>query len=425
MRSTLLLAAVLAVSATAQEIRLGDVPALAAARAERQRPAQLAALEPFLHDLKLDHDRSKQVVDDAIDKVMKLGDGIIPLLLERLSPAAATPDDLNLADNSARILARLEPETFVEALIDLARGDDTVARRHALELLGRVDDARARETIAAVYPSLSDPQDQRIALRAAERQKSPLLRDAAVDLASSTDTDTRSVAVRYLASIADPTVKDTMLAVFAKERDDHIVGACLDYFAATAKADPAVTDAIVAAITAGRLDGDRLIRTITALRTIAPEDHREARRVLREILERGTTGPLGIATALTLDALGDARADRILFDQLDERVKRRRTDPDVYVDRAEAYIAFDRWRDAIRDYELAIRYTNSRSRRGVYYLQIARCEAHRDSVTRMVRALEDSELGAETIRREAAKDPVFAEAVAKDSVSRFLDKLGR
>src|SRR5690606_1281784 len=98
-----LTALTIAGSVAAQGMSLTDAARLARARAERQRPAQEAALKPFLPELRLDYWRNQEVLDGTIEKVAAL-DGVVPLLLEYLTPADESRDARRLAANSARVL---------------------------------------------------------------------------------------------------------------------------------------------------------------------------------------------------------------------------------------------------------------------------------------------------------------------------------
>ena len=63
--------------------------------------------------------RAPRVNDKRIDEAAALGDSVVPLLLERLRPVANNDQTRNLAANSRRILAQLDPSHFLEALVEL------------------------------------------------------------------------------------------------------------------------------------------------------------------------------------------------------------------------------------------------------------------------------------------------------------------
>src|SRR5690606_12100706 len=106
-----------------------------------------------------DYWRNQEVLDGTIEKVAAL-DGVVPLLLEYLTPADESRDARRLAANSARVLARLDPLGWLDALVELAQGEHPVARQQAIFLLGHADHPRARATLLEVYERLSDPYDR-------------------------------------------------------------------------------------------------------------------------------------------------------------------------------------------------------------------------------------------------------------------------
>ena len=63
-------------------IGLSGLPELARQRSVRQRPKQIEALKPFIVDLELDPRFNWRVIASTVDKVVALGDGIVPVLLE-------------------------------------------------------------------------------------------------------------------------------------------------------------------------------------------------------------------------------------------------------------------------------------------------------------------------------------------------------
>lgn len=420
------LAAALALAGAlpAQGIALRDLPALLRERAARQRPEQEAALQPFLADLSLDRRRSTDVVDSAIDKAANLGDGVVPILLEKLVPARDNGKERYLAENCARVLTRLAPVGFIDSLIDLAGSENALTRSLAVYVLGYAGHPRAAAAIARAFPSLEYAEDRRVALDAMRRLESPLLIGPATALLATEDVDLRSSVLRYLREVGATQSMPQVIEALRNDRDNPMLPLYVAYFAALARENEAATDALLPLVQGVRLDPEDLLTLVTALGDIAPKSHKEVRTTLRDVILRDTSR-LGRAAALSLDRLGDKKGARELFDQLEQKLKKRRSSADLYADRGDAYAAFGEWRDAVRDYEQAIENSQTESRRAYFHLQIARCEAHRDNPSRVARALRDAGVGLETIQREAAKDPVFTAMLDKDTVQRFLRTLER
>ena len=138
LRRPWLLPALLGCSLAAQ-VPLRDLPALARARADRLRPAQEQALEPYWADLSLDYRDNATFLDQQIAKVVALGDSIVPLLLEKLQPAAGGPAARHLAANCRRaleIMQRVRKRALVIVLSNL-RDEDDDTLLPALEVLRR------------------------------------------------------------------------------------------------------------------------------------------------------------------------------------------------------------------------------------------------------------------------------------------------
>ncbi|MBL8754174.1 MAG: hypothetical protein JNK15_12810, partial [Planctomycetes bacterium] len=65
----------------AAQLPLAEIAKVARARAERSRPAQQKALEPYWSDLALDYRNNTQFLDGRIAEIATLGDSVVPLLL--------------------------------------------------------------------------------------------------------------------------------------------------------------------------------------------------------------------------------------------------------------------------------------------------------------------------------------------------------
>jgi tetratricopeptide (TPR) repeat protein len=410
----------------AQGVTLRDLPELARARAERQRPAQLARLEPFLADLDTEYLRNASVLEESLVRVAALGSDVVPILIEFLTPESGENRARWRADNASRILMKLEPTLYVDTWIELLDGDNATGRRTSLRLLGAAGpDPRTTAALARNFDRLREPYDRRRALAVAAELGIRSMTRQAVELLQSTDAESRRTALDYLTACAFQEAVPSAVASLKKETEKALLPAYVGYFLATVDQDADVAAALVGILSGSRLGIDDQKTLVEGLAKVAPKNHEPTETALLAILERGETGPLGIAAAVTLQALDEKRGIRVLFETLEERIRDRRGDAGAIADRADAYFAFGRHKEAIRDYEDAIRLSFSGTRRSAYHLQIARCEAHRDSLPRMLRSLKSAELSATTIRAEAAKDPVFQAMLEKEAAQRFLDSLDR
>lgn len=411
----------------AQQITLRDLPELARARSERQRPLQLQRLEPYLPDLETDYGRNSRILDEQFEKVAQLGDAVVPLLIEFLTPENQSDSRSRWrAANAARVLERLDPRAHLDTWLDLLGGDHPLGRRHALRLLAAAGpDPRSAAALAQAFPTLGDTHDLALALRTATTLETGALAPLALPALASPEPELRAAALDYLTRFEYREGITAVVEALRRETENALLERYIRFLQATVEDDEAIADALVPLIEGVRLGPDELRQLVDALATIAPENHRETRRVLLALLERGEIGPLAISAALTLLALDDKSGARILFDNLDQRIRQRRGEATAYADRADAYFAFGKHKEAIRDYEQAIKASDSASRKAAFHLQIARCEAHRDSSRGMLRAIQESGLPASTVRIEASKDPVFHAMLQKDDAQRFLKEIER
>lgn len=413
-------ALLLAPAPAAQDgIGLRDLPALAKVRADRQRPGRLAALEPYLADLRTDHRRNGEVLEPLVTKIVALGDSVQPMLVELLTPADDDSRARFLAENCARILARMEPAKHVQTWTELAEGSHELGQRLGLMLLGESKDPSVATTLARLFPLLGTNERRMVAIRAAENVGTDRLAPLVAPLIQSADAEARQHALAHLSKVGYAQAVPLALEALRNERENRLLGDYLDFFSATVKGDEAIADALLPLVQDSiRLDADDLVRLVHALATIAPEKHRGTTRALLDLLETQPASALATEAAMTLWTLGEKRGKKILLDNFEQRLRRDRQDPNILAERGAAHLAFGMDVEAIKDYTAAAQYSTVTSRRQHYYLQIARAEAHRKRVPAMKRALKETAYSTQKILSEAAGDPIFLEQLTKAGYER-------
>ena len=427
MRTSWILAAACALSTplAAQTIGLAKLAEIARERAARLRPAMLEALEPFAKDLELGYrGRNQSYLDAKFDEIVGLGAGVSTILLEYLTPANATPESMNRSDNAARILARLDPGDFTDTLIDLASSSSESARRNALTLLGHAGNRQAEAALIDRLANLADPE-RRLAVDGLARMASTRGVEAAAPYMASPDHVLRQRVLVY-ATLADRdgVAVDAIRSAFSSEPNAQLLSSYVSYFERHVEADAAVAEALVPLTAGTQLSYAEQRRLMQALGKIAPAGHAPTIAALETVIEAtDNAGPLEIAAALSLQKIGEKGGVKTVDRRLDQAIKRQRNDSDAYANRANWFCELGEWRNAIRDYEAAIKHSKSGSRKSMFHLMIARCEAHRGKWTRVRSALRDSGASRRAIEREAAGDPEFAAALEKDAVRRFLESL--
>src|SRR5262245_23327201 len=90
MRTSHWLCCSLLAAALPAQVGIKDLPGIARGRAERLRPLQERALQQFWQDLAMDYRDNREYLDQRIREVAALGDVVVPLLLEKLHPAASS-----------------------------------------------------------------------------------------------------------------------------------------------------------------------------------------------------------------------------------------------------------------------------------------------------------------------------------------------
>ncbi|MHC4814157.1 MAG: hypothetical protein ACYTGW_20135, partial [Planctomycetota bacterium] len=406
-------------------VTLKDVPALAKARADRQRPALEKKLAPHWNDLGRDPVDDRKTVDNRIAEVVKLGHSVVPLLLEKLEPTNGGPRDRNLAQNCATILAQLDPKNFVEALIDIATGRSYTGQGHAIRLLGMTQSPQAGQVLTKL---LKAPRLDRLRRRTLIRALTTLAHSpAAGRIASLLPCDNRQdhdVVVNYLMVVPAPAAVPHLLGGMARLRR---ASAIMDYVRILERV--AVGDAKVAVALLPLLDGEKLDHMQVAklcgmLGTIAPREHEPTIKTLRGLVETGRTGDLELEAAISLRRLGDKVGPKKLLANLKQKVRgRNKKDYLHHNNLGDYYLAFAEYQLAVRSYENAIKHASSISIQSRLYVNIARAEARRSRWAYVRRALRNSKANHQQLIKYGQEFPELQEAYKQETLRKFLDDL--
>lgn len=416
------LAAVPMANAAAQAgARLSDLPTLARARNERLRPKVEAALAPYLTDLVMDFGiaSNRAYLERRFVEIAALGDSIVPLLLEKLRPTDSTPDDLHIAANSARVLERLGPAGFVQPLIELARGDNSIARGHAIPLLGLSGHAEAARYLESALTTLPK-SNQPAAIRALAQLERRGAIERVAELLDTTNMALREACLSFLTELGSGEHQKAVLAALRNETQDDLFPLYLAYLQRHAPASDDAANALLGVLDSGRLIPPRKTDVVRALATIAPPGHQGTSTKLKALIDSGELRALGRACATTMLALGDKTGRKDLFDALDADVRKSPKTPLVLANRGEALFEFESWNDAIRDFKEAARQSRSSTMRHEFSLWIARAYVRQGQARRAAVTLREAGVSRVEIERHAADDPTFKEAVAEHSDLRAL-----
>lgn len=421
----LLLPLALAQAALAQ-MPLAELAKLARARAERSRPAQQKALEPFWADLSLDYRVNQQHLDTKIGEVAALGDSVVPLLLEKLQPSQGGETARNLAGNCRRVLERLDPGSFLDALVELVNGNNELGRTEAIRLLGCAQTPQATTLLVDLLDRTTG-EDKRLVVRSLRLQKAPAAAPKVVPMLASSDRHVREDVLAYLVAAHPPQVADTVIQALANEKDNKLLPSYVEYFAASVKAHDGAARALLPLLDRDRLDWQDTKRLVQVLATVAPADHEPTVRRLHEILDGGDTSSLAVQAALTMRALGDRQGVTKLKRTLDEQLRKpkRREEAALFEQRANLLFAIDEYADAIADYEKALQFQDGLAMTRRAYIGQMRCEARRKKLSNLTKLMKSSGMTVSEIEAIGNEDPVFQETLQKDSVRTFLVALAK
>lgn len=423
-RLSLIAGLCLGAGAPPAQVPLTGLPELARARAERLRPAQERAMQPFWADLTLDYPTNQEYLDRRIEQVAQLGDSVVPLLLEKLTPADGSASSHNLAANCARVLRHLDPASFTDALVELAYGQNDAARSEAIALLGYTRSPQVGEVLGDLLPRLSQ-QDKLRAIAALARLQSQAGAATVAGMLGSADRRVREEVLKYLEQARPPEVLPTVLQALRAEIDNRLLPRYVAYLGAVAQTDPEVASALLPLLEGQRLDWEDSRRLVAALAKIAPEGHGPTVEALHALLDRGDTGSFGLQAAVTLQALGDTSGMTKLHRTLNDLLRKHsnRKDANLYFQRGELYFAVEKWADALSDYESALGYSGSSPFATRCLLRMARCEARRHRWSMVLRRLKEANASYETVIEMSREDPAMQEALQQEKIRSWVNEL--
>jgi tetratricopeptide (TPR) repeat protein len=420
------LAAVCAVGAQAMaQVPLAEVGKIARARAARSLPAQQKALEPYWADLALNYQINQQVLDAKIKEVVALGDGLVPLLLEKLQPAQGGETARHLAANCARVLDKLDPASFVDALVELANGTNDIGRAEAIRLLGVANTPQAVAQLSDMLDR-STGEERRQVIRALTAQRAPGAAPKIVVMLASNDQKVREDVLAYLVAAKPPQVADTVLQALPNEKVTRLLAQYVEYFGGAVKGNDAVARALLPLLERDKLYAADAKRLLQLLATIAPADHEPTVRRLHEMLDGGEVTSLTVQAAVTMRALGDKQGVTKLKRTIDSALRRSRNDAALYEQRANLAFAIEDYDEAMLDYTKARDLQDGSAMLKRAYVGMMRSEARRKKAsTQLTKLMKESGMLVAEIKGIGDEDPQFEEVLQQDKVRAFLATLAK
>lgn len=416
------LASLLAQTALTAQISLKDIPELARQRAERLRPRQIAALEPFWADFALDYRNNQTVLDDSIEKASKLGDSVVPLLLEKLQPAQGGSVSRNLAGNCRRVLQRMDPGSFVDALAEMARGKHTIGRSEAIVLLGYAKVPQSATVLAELLDTVKDA-DRSLVIDSLRKLAAPEAAPRIVALLGSNDRRLRQDVLSYLIASRASSVVDTVVQALTTEAEDRVLPLYIEYFGSCITGHVGATTALLPLLSRERIDWQDTKNLIIALATVAPKGHDATIRKLAELIDGSEASSLAVQAAVTMRDLGDKQGITRLKRQLDDKIRRRKRDAGLYEQRASLLIATGELSHAHNDFEKILDYSEGAAMTRRAYEGLLKCEARRHKIQNMIKHMKASGMSPEEFESLALTDAPFQKAMGHDRTKSFIRQL--
>lgn len=406
------------------QVALGELAQLARQRAEHTRPQQIKALEPFWADLSYDYRQNQQFVDQRIAAVAQLGDSIVPLLLEKLQPSQASATARNLAANCRRVLERFDPASFVDALGELANGENEIARGEAIRLLGLARVPQAARILTDLLGRTAG-EDQLLVVRSLRLLRVASAAPKIVPMLGAQDRHVREEVLAYLIAAGAASVADTVVDALGTETDPRLLPHYIDYFASCVRANERATAALLPLLERDKLDYQDTRSLVRALAEVAPPGHEATCRRLHELVDANDTSSLAVQAAVTLYRLGDKQGVARLKRTLDEQIRRRRKEAALYEQRASLLFAIEEYTDAIKDYESIIDNTEGLAMTRRAYEGLILCEARRRKTTNLIKLLKASGMTVAEIEAFAQTDAALRQALGHDRVRTFMQSLAK
>ncbi len=349
-----------------------------------------------------------------LDKLAALGTEAVPLIVPYLSPSP--PDDATARVRAAvvaRALVDMPKGAALDDLLALARGDNAVARGHAIEVLGHASKEATivGPQLVALYRDPNAPADVRLAVIAAlARLGGPdnlaLIGSALQDAQSSSVVAAALVA---LAEGAHAQAAPDVVALLQSPSAPKYTREILRYFQSCRGAvDDGVVGALMRLAADARVGEKELVFLLGSIPDFAPGWKSEWRDIL-EPLVTSSDNDVKEAALICLACLGDRRSKSDVLTYYDQVVHENENWPKGYEQRADVLMRLREYADAAKDYEKAIKLSRSGPEfTRAMWLGLARAHARAGKVRDAHKTLEVSPLEPATIR-ELANDPDFRE----------------
>ncbi len=399
---------------------------LAARIMEKERKL-VKLLKPFMPDLALGYAGNEGYLEEKFRRIRKLDLDIAVALLPHLNPKRQDRVRNQVAENAMRILDKVNLENYRPALLTKLDSLKIASRLRVLYLLCPAKTPALKPRLKILLTETPGELVPRL-LRCIGRFADPQMAPQIQAFLERPDPKQRAAAGEALAALGLKSSIPLLQQMAEKHESGALFGALLGLLERTQAKTPAEMKQRVAGIVALLKRPDRLTRKeVTDSVRLTLRDDKNALGAERDPLSKALRPllvhaypPIQFEAAKALNHLGDKTGIKAVIDRLTRFVKRNRKIPYVYEQRARAYDAFGKRREALKDIRDAIKYSGKDRVSPDLYLFGARLEAGRGNANQVLQFLKNADPTSEELARFRKETPEVEALILKSRQLRRL-----
>ena len=361
-------------------------------RSARHREFLAAKITAILTDAEPGADEA------AIRSLVDLGPLAAPLLLAHLDLKEGGDGAVRGGRLAASALARFPATETRAPLLKILKEGTPTGRRLAAEVLGQIG---GPEAAPALVESLGqpDPGLRRAAVVALGRLREAQASGRIAALLSGADPDLAAEILAALRAIASPDALPAVAAFLETPSATPLLGEALDYVVVVR--GRAALPMILKRLASGTATVGQTIRLLQAAGSVAPPADRETLAALREYLDenRVKNWDVRAEAAFALAALGDEAGAKGLLREYQAWIQKNSKLPGPYAGRGGVYLRLGKWREALADFQEAIRLSKGDPVDPKWYVDAARALCRLGRPREAVTFLQRSGLNAKGLAR--------------------------
>jgi tetratricopeptide (TPR) repeat protein len=350
-------------------------------------------------------------MDAARAKLVQLGPEVAPLLVGRLDPGTSPTDPERLRSGSiALVLSDLHASSITTKLLEILQAGSIDGRQNAMRVLSTSPEPeRAAPALIGIYrgglPELRGP-----ALDALARMGGPAANAALEEALGDGRVEVVRAALQALAQAKSTALDDRILRITATPGDAlRVLDSLLAWYrSAPEGVDSAHVAALVKLAADPAAPAVERARVLEVLPRFADKFDSDIKKNLHSITE-SPAREMREGALVVLALSGDKNARRDLLSEFDERIARNEGYAAGYEERANVYYRIGEYREAVKDFNQAIRLSadDLRARQDTAYIGLARSYARWGKLKEAAQSLEKAPLTRQQLG-ELKTEPAFA-----------------